>query len=217
MIYEIDENGETIDAFVDPFEKLEKIKEKLEDDLKRLKEKYEMNEESQYPRKLNFNVNIVSSILIVCNSFPKIPFKYALCIDVDTFKRNVSAFMELWAWVKSFYPDFVCSKTLFTNFMGISSSAYSQILTTTQDVELLSEIELLNDTLCEVEIASAQAGVSKEKTTTVKLGAGGIGYGMELHQVPERVTITNNLELGSSSVQKKISEILGIGSISESK
>lgn len=213
MVYNYDENGEMTEIFVNPFEKLATIKAKLEKDLQTIKRRYEANENSQYPRKLNFNVNIVSSVLIACNSFPKVPYKYAVDVDVQIFKDNVSAFMELWEWIKGYYPDFVCSKTLFTNFMGISASAYSFILTNSTDADLASEIEQLNDILCEVEISAAQFGTAKEKTTTTKLGAGGVGYGMDLKTMPESVTINNNLGLGASEVKKQLESILGVGLI----
>lgn len=203
----IDEDGELL--WIDAFEKLEKIKESITPELQTIKIRYEKNENSDYPRKLNFNANLTQVLFIAFSKFKKIPYNYAIGVDAETFRDYANAYMELLSYIKGFYPDFIGSKTTFTTFMGISANAYTNILTTSQDPDLVAEIESLNDKLCELEVVSAQSGISKEKSTETKLRADGVGYGLNLRPDIQSITINNNLKLDKENVDRRIASIFG--------
>lgn len=203
----IDENGEPL--WFDAFDKLEKIKESITPELQTIKIRYEKNENSDYPRKLNFNANLTQVLFIAFSKFKKVPYNYAISVDAETFRDYANAYMELLSFIKGFYPDFIGSKATFTSFMGISANAYANILTTSQDADLVAEIESLNDKLCELEVVSAQSGISKEKSTETKLRADGVGYGLNLRPDIQSITINNNLKLDKENVDRRIASIFG--------
>lgn len=203
----IDENGEPL--WVNAFEKLEKIKESITPELQTIKIRYEINENSDKPRKLNFNANLTQILFIAFSKFKKIPYSYAISIDAETFRDYADAYMQLLSYIRDFYPDFIGSKTTFTAFMGISANAYANILTTSQNADLVAEIESLNDKLCELEVVSAQSGISKEKSTETKLRADGVGYGLNLRPDIQSITINNNLKLDKENVDRRIASIFG--------
>lgn len=203
----IDKNGEPL--WQNAFEKLAKIKELIVPELEIIKKRWEFNEKSDYPRKLNFNASIMQTLFIACNKFKKIPYNFAINVDSEIFSEYVGAYMELLQYIKQFYPDFVGSKASFTSFVGISASAYSTLLTTSNDPNMLAEIEILNDNLCELEIVSAQSGISKEKSTETKLRADNIGYGLNLKPDISSITINNSVRLDKESIGRKLESMFG--------
>lgn len=211
----IDENGESL--WFDAFEKLEKIKGSITPELQTIKIRYEKNENSDYPRKLNFNANLTQVLFIAFSKFKKVPYNYAISVDAETFRDYANAYMELLSFIKGFYPDFIGSKATFTSFMGISANAYANILTTSQDPDLVAEIESLNDKLCELEVVSAQSGISKEKSTETKLRADGVGYGLNLRPDIQSITINNNLKLDKENVDRRIASIFGSKMLDDNK
>lgn len=203
----IDENGDVI--WENAFEKLEKVKAEIQKELSVIKRRYDINERAQMPRKLNFNATLTQTLFIAFNRFKKIPYKYAIQIEYEVLSEYVSAYMELLGYIKDYYPDFVGSKALFTAFIGISASAYSYLLTACPDPDVLGELEMLNDKLCEMEFLSAQSGLAKEKSTESKLRADTVGYGVNLTPDFKNVTVNNYAQIGSDEVNKRLASIFG--------
>lgn len=211
----LDENCEPI--WLDAFEKKEKVQKMIEPELQSVKERYERNENAIYPRKLNLNATITQTLFIALSKFKKIPYNYALDVSVDIFRDYANAYMELLNFIKGFYPDFIGSKAIFTAFMGISTNAYSSLLATSPNPDLCAEIESLNDNLCELEVVSAQSGISKEKSTETKLRADGVGYGVNLRPDIQTITTNINLKLDKESIDKRLASMFGTKMIESKK
>lgn len=203
----IDENGNEVWQSAD--ERLEEIKKIITPELENIKKRYWANEKAFVPRKLNFNASLTQTLFIACNRLKKVRYIYAVAVTVEVLSEYINAYMELLMYVKGYYPDFIGSKILFTSFMGISASAYSAILTSAKDEDVANEISMLNDRLCELEIASAQSGISREKMTETKLRADTVGYNVDLRPDVRQVVVNNNLHLDADSVNRQIARIFG--------
>ena len=205
----IDDDGNVRSPWESADEKLEAVKKTITPELIRLKERFEANENSVKPRQLNFNSTITQTLFIAFNKFKSVPYSIAIHIDVDTLNEYIRAYMGLMEYIKQYYPDFIGSKTVFSAFLGITASAYSALLSSS-DPDVSSEMEMLNDKLCELEIVSAQSGINAERSTETKLRADTVGYGVNLKPNIESVTIKNTMSLDNDSVRRQLERVFGV-------
>ena len=204
-----DEQGNPIwsdNTWIDPNEKLETIKSKLSSKLDTVKRKVDANDKSMYPRKLNFNPYITSSLLNELSSYQNVQYNDAIAISIDTLKEYIGAFRKLWSWVLDYYIDYIATKQQFCAFCGISYNAYNQLLLN-DNPEIAVEMERLEGDLGEVQVLSAQSGLNKEKTTETRLRADGIGHGMNLKNEEERKQIIQIVSYTPDAINQKLANM----------
>lgn len=194
--------------WTDPQIKLDKLKQDVEPKLREIALRYERNESSQYPRKLNYNTQITTILMNSLSQFKNIPNIYVNGMSAETFRDYIIKFREMVSWVLEFYPDYVCSKEQFNAFMGITFSAYNDLLNSSNP-DILCEAERLEGFLGELQLVSAQTGIFKEKTTETRLRADGIGHNLNLRPDVQSITVNNNYKLGAEEVNKRLASILG--------
>lgn len=202
----INEDGSFL--WTDPQIKLDKLKQDVEPKLREISLRYERNESSQYPRKLNYNTQITTILMNSLSQFKNIPNIYVNGMSAETFRDYIIKFREMVSWVLEFYPDYVCSKEQFNAFMGITFSAYNDLLNSSNP-DILCEAERLEGFLGELQLVSAQTGIFKEKTTETRLRADGIGHNLNLRPDVQSITVNNNYKLGAEEVNKRLQSILG--------
>lgn len=203
-------NGKQYSMFENPQTKLDTVKKDIAAELMIIKQKYDKNELSEMPRKLNYNATITQSLFISFSQWQNVPYNDAIQIDAETLSAYISAYMELLKYIKGFYPEFIGSKALFTSFIGISSAAYFSLLTEPTDPDVGAEIDILNDKLCELEFVSAQSGLSKDKVTVSKLKADRVGYNLNMAPEFANSTVTNNtILLTEANIARRLEGIMG--------
>lgn len=204
-----DANGDPIwsdNNWDNPIEKAENIKIKLLNKLENVKKKVDANDNAMYPRKLNFNPYITSSLLNELSHYPNVQYNDAIAIGVDTLKEYILAFRDLWTWILDYYIDYIATKQQFCAFCGISYNAYNNLLLN-ENPEIAVEMERLEGDLGEVQVLSAQSGLNKEKTTETRLRADGIGHGMNLKNEEDRKQIIQIVSYTPDAVNQKLANM----------
>lgn len=195
-------------VWIPPEEKLEKVKDAMSLTMTKVATKVHRNEEREKPLKLNLNTYIATNLFNVLSQFPNVPHNVATSVDFETLREYILAFRELVSYIIDYYDDYVCSKEQFNAFMGISFSAYNQLLISA-DPDILAEMERLEGFLGEIQLVSAQTGMFKEKSTETRLRADGIGHGMNLkNEEDKKGGITVNV-YDPEAINKRLGNIMG--------
>ena len=208
-------NADGTSIWTDPHEKLEAVKSALTPHLQRIKTKWEYNENSQYPRKLEFNPFLSQTLVLNFRRYPKIPSNYAIEIDIHTLREYIDCYFDLVEYILQFYPEFVSTKSLFILWCGIDSYAYSQWLIS-PNPDILAEIQFVETHLEEITILSAQTGRLREKSSETRLKSNGIGHNLNLKNTEETTQTINLVSFDKDSVLRKL-ENLGVKMLDNKK
>ena len=208
-------NPDGTSIWTDPHEKLEAVKSALTPHLQRIKTKWEYNENSQYPRKLEFNPFLSQTLVLNFRRYPKIPSNYAIEIDIHTLREYIDCYFDLVEYILQFYPEFVSTKSLFILWCGVDSYAYSQWLIS-PNPDILAEIQFVETHLEEITILSAQTGRLREKSSETRLKSNGIGHNLNLKNTEETTQTINLVSFDKDSVLRKL-ENLGVKMLDNKK
>jgi hypothetical protein len=197
-------NPDGTSIWTDAREKLEAVKSALTPHLQRIKTKWEYNENSQYPRKLNFSVVITQRLTLEFRKFPTIQSRYATQIDIHTLKEYINCFYDLVEFIMDYYEDFLVTKIMFCQWLGISAWSYDQLLIS-PDPDVLTEMSLIDEMLVNSTLLSAQEGKTKEKSSELRMRVEGVGHSVVMKpNVDEKPTI-NVVAYDIDSVKSMIS------------
>lgn len=208
-------NADGTSIWTDAREKLEAVKSALTPHLQRIKTKWEYNENSQYPRKLEFNPFLSQTLVLNFRRYPKIPSNYAIEIDINTLREYIDCYFDLVEYILQFYPEFVSTKSLFILWCGVDSYAYSQWLIS-PNPDILAEIQFVETHLEEITILSAQTGRLREKSSETRLKSNGIGHNLNLKNTEETTQTINLVSFDKDSVLRKL-ENLGVKMLDNKK
>ena len=200
----INTDGEML--WYDPFAKLEKIKQAIQPQLESIKKKWDKNEVSQFPRKLEFNTYISQMLALNFRKFPKIPSKYAVDVDVQTLKDYIDCYFDLVEFILCFYEEFVSTKPLFCMFCGVEPYCYNQWLIS-QNPDVVSEIQFAETHFEEITVLSAQTGRLKEKSSENRLKSNGIGHNLNLKTAEESTPTINLVAYDAESISRQIANM----------
>ena len=208
-------NPDGTSIWTDAREKLEAVKSALTPHLQRIKTKWEYNENSQFPRKLEFNPFLSQTLVLNFRRYPKIPSNYAIEIDINTLREYIDCYFDLVEYILQFYPEFVSTKSLFILWCGVDSYAYSQWLIS-PNPDILAEIQFVETHLEEITILSAQTGRLREKSSETRLKSNGIGHNLNLKNTEETTQTINLVSFDKDSVLRKL-ENLGVKMLDNKK
>ena len=208
-------NADGTSIWTDAREKLEAVKSALTPHLQRIKTKWEYNENSQFPRKLEFNPFLSQTLVLNFRRYPKIPSNYAIEIDIHTLREYIDCYFDLVEYILQFYPEFVSTKSLFILWCGVDSYAYSQWLIS-PNPDILAEIQFVETHLEEITILSAQTGRLREKSSETRLKSNGIGHNLNLKNTEETTQTINLVSFDKDSVLRKL-ENLGVKMLDNKK
>lgn len=208
-------NPDGTSIWTDAREKLEAVKSALTPHLQRIKTKWEYNENSQFPRKLEFNPFLSQTLVLNFRRYPKIPSNYAIEIDIHTLREYIDCYFDLVEYILQFYPEFVSTKSLFILWCGVDSYAYSQWLIS-PNPDILAEIQFVETHLEEITILSAQTGRLREKSSETRLKSNGIGHNLNLKNTEETTQTINLVSFDKDSVLRKL-ENLGVKMLDNKK
>jgi hypothetical protein len=199
-------NEDGTPIWVDAQEKLNAVKQALLPQLQDIKKKWDKNEISMYPRKLEFNSYINQLLVINFRKFPKVPSKYAVDVDIETLRDYVNCYFDLIEFILQYYQEFVSTKPLFCMFCGIEPYCYNQWLIS-QNPDILTEIQFVETHLEEITVLSAQTGKLKEKSSENRLKSNGIGHNLNLKTEEEKIPTINLVSFDVDSVSRQIANM----------
>ena len=197
-------NPDGTSIWTDAREKLEAVKSALTPHLQRIKTKWEYNENSQYPRKLDFSSTILSRLTLAFRKFPLVPSRYAVDIDIETLKQYTSCFFDLVEFIMEYYDEFICTKNVFCQFMGIESFVYNNWLLS-GNADILAEIQFVEGYLVDSAMLQAQTGKVKEKSTEIRLRSSDLGHNINIKPAVDEKPQIQVVAYDLDSVQRAIS------------
>ena len=165
-------------------DRLGKVKEALEPIFNELNEKYLSDYEYKISRGAKKVVlQTISPYTMKCElyralaQFKSIDNSIANEATAEQIMRLFSDFLELVSWLNEF-STFIPSKQLFSAFTGISSTAYTYLMTD-GDSEQKEAILAVENFLVDMNMEAATNGIAKEATTKFRLQArGSAGHGI---------------------------------------
>jgi hypothetical protein len=196
-------NPDGTSIWTDAREKLEAVKSALTPHLQRIKTKWEYNENSQYPRKLDFSSTILSRLTLAFRKFPLVPSRYAVDIDIETLKQYTSCFFDLVEFIMEYYDEFICTKNVFCQFMGIESFVYNNWLLSSNP-DILAEIQFVEGYLVDSAMLQAQTGKVKEKSTEIRLRSSDLGHNINIKPAVDEKPQIQVVAYDLDSVQRAI-------------
>ena len=99
--------------------------------------------------------------------------------------RLFSDFLELVSWLNEF-GTFIPSKQIFSAFSGISSTAYTYLMTD-GDEEQKEAMFAIENFLIDMNMEAATNGIAKERTTEFRLRAKNAGHGVRTSTVADDI------------------------------
>lgn len=174
----LDENGFPIE------DRLGKVKEALEPIFEGMREKYLGEYYEAIKRGAKKAVpKVISPYTMKCElyralaQFKSIDNSIANDATADQIMRLFSDFLELVSWLNEF-GTFIPSKQIFSAFSGISSTAYTYLMTD-GDSEQREAILAIENFLVDMNMEAATNGLAKERTTEFRMKArGSAGHGI---------------------------------------
>lgn len=184
MIYA--ENGFPIE------DRLGKVKEALEPIFEGMREKYLGEYYEAIERGAKKAVpKVISPYTMKCElyralaQFKSIDNSIANEATAEQIMRLFSDFLELVSWLNEF-GTFIPSKQIFSAFSGISSTAYTYLMTDGDD-EQKEAMFAIENFLIDMNMEAATNGIAKERTTEFRLRAKNAGHGVRTSTVADDI------------------------------
>ena len=184
MIYA--ENGFPIE------DRLGKVKELLEGTFEAKKEQY-LEEYAELVARgaKKATMKTISPYTMKCElyralaQFKSIDNSIANEATAEQIMRLFSDFLELVSWLNE-YGTFIPSKQIFSAFSGISSTAYTYLMTD-GDEEQKEAMFAIENFLIDMNMEAATNGIAKERTTEFRLRAKNAGHGVRTSTVADDI------------------------------
>lgn len=199
-------NADGTSIWTNPQQKLEEVKNSLLPHLQRIKTKWDYNESSQYPRKLDFSATILSRLTLAFRKFNLVPSKYAVDIDVETLKEYIRCFFDLIEFIMEYYDEFICTKNVFCQFVGVESFVYNNWLISSNP-EVLAEIQFVEGYLIDSAMLQAQTGKVKEKSTEIRLRSSDLGHNINIKPAIDEKPQINVISYDAESIAKSLANM----------
>ena len=173
-------------------DRLGKVKEALEPIFNDLNEKYLADYEYKISRGAKKVVlQTISPYTMKCElyralaQFKSIDNSIANEATAEQIMRLFSDFLELVSWLNEF-GTFIPSKQIFSAFSGISSTAYTYLMTDGDD-EQKEAMFAIENFLIDMNMEAATNGIAKERTTEFRLRAKNAGHGVRTSTVADDI------------------------------
>lgn len=173
-------------------DRLGKVKEALEPIFNDLNEKYWQEYEQAIERGAKkVALKTISPYTMKCElyralaQFKSIDNSIANEATAEQIMRLFSDFLELVSWLNEF-GTFIPSKQIFSAFSGISSTAYTYLMTD-GDEEQKEAMFAIENFLIDMNMEAATNGIAKERTTEFRLRAKNAGHGVRTSTVADDI------------------------------
>lgn len=173
-------------------DRLGKVKEALEPIFRGMEEKFWEEYEKQTKKGAKkVNLRTISPYTMKCElyralaQFKSIDNSIANEATAEQIMRLFSDFLELVSWLNEF-GTFIPSKQIFSAFSGISSTAYTYLMTDGYD-EQKEAMFAIENFLIDMNMEAATNGIAKERTTEFRLRAKNAGHGVRTSTVADDI------------------------------
>ena len=173
-------------------DRLGKVKELLEGTFEAKKEQYlEEYAELVARRAKKATMKTISPYTMKCElyralaQFKSIDNSIANEATAEQIMRLFSDFLELVSWLNEF-GTFIPSKQIFSAFSGISSTAYTYLMTDGDD-EQKEAMFAIENFLIDMNMEAATNGIAKERTTEFRLRAKNAGHGVRTSTIADDI------------------------------
>ena len=173
-------------------DRLGKVKEALEPMFTDLKKKYWQEYFAMVERGAKkVALKTISPYTMKCElyralaQFKSIDNSIANEATAEQIMRLFSDFLELVSWLNEF-GTFIPSKQIFSAFSGISSTAYTYLMTDGDD-EQKEAMFAIENFLIDMNMEAATNGIAKERTTEFRLRAKNAGHGVRTSTVADDI------------------------------
>lgn len=173
-------------------DRLGKVKEALEPIFNDLNEKYLAEYEYKISRGVKKAVlQTISPYTMKCELYRALaqfkPIDNSIANDAteEQIMRLFSDFLELVSWLNEF-GTFIPSKQIFSAFSGISTTAYTYLMTDGDD-EQKEAMFAIENFLIDMNMEAATNGIAKERTTEFRLRAKNAGHGVRTSTVADDI------------------------------
>ena len=173
-------------------DRLGKVKETLEGTFEAKKEQY-LEEYAELVARgaKKVTMKTISPYTMKCElyralaQFKSIDNSIANEATAEQIMRLFSDFLELVSWLNE-YGTFIPSKQIFSAFSGISSTAYTYLMTDGDD-EQKEAMFAIENFLIDMNMEAATNGIAKERTTEFRLRAKNAGHGVRTSTVADDI------------------------------
>ena len=114
-----------------------------------------------------------------------------------------------------YYDEFICTKNVFCQFMGIESFVYNNWLLS-GNPDILAEIQFVEGYLVDSAMLQAQTGKVKEKSTEIRLRSSDLGHNINIKPAVDDKPQINVISYDAESIAKSIAN-MGIKLIDNKK
>lgn len=173
-------------------DRLGKVKEALEPIFEDIKQRYLEEYYSAIEKGAKkVNLRTISPYTMKCElyralaQFKSIDNNIANEATADQIMQLFSDFLELVSWLNEF-GTFIPSKQIFSAFSGISSTAYTYLITD-GDEEQKEAVFAIENFLIDMNMEAATNGIAKERTTEFRLRAKNAGHGVRTSTVADDI------------------------------
>lgn len=173
-------------------DRLGKVKESLEPIFDGMREKYLGEYYEAIERGAKKVVpKVISPYTMKCElyralaQFKSIDNSIANEATAEQIMRLFSDFLELVSWLNEF-GTFIPSKQIFSAFSGISSTAYTYLMTD-GDSEQKEAMFAIENFLIDMNMEAATNGIAKERTTEFRLRAKNAGHGVRTSTIADDI------------------------------
>lgn len=173
-------------------DRLGKVKEALEPLFTNMQDKFWKEYENQVEKGMKkVNLRTISPYTMKCElyralaQFKSIDNSIANEATAEQIMRLFSDFLELVSWLNEF-GTFIPSKQIFSAFSGISSTAYTYLMTDGDD-EQKEAMFAIENFLIDMNMEAATNGIAKERTTEFRLRAKNAGHGVRTSTVADDI------------------------------
>ena len=199
-------NADGTSIWTNPQEKLEEVKKNLLPHLQKIRTKWDINEASQFPRKLEFNAQISQRVTLALRKFKIVPSKYATELGIELLRDYINSFYEMVDFIMEFYEEFLVTKVLFCQFLGIDTWTYNQLLLSS-DPDILTEMRIIDEMFVNATLLSAQVGKTKEKSSEIRMRVDGVGHSVEMKPSVDEKTTINVISYDPDSVKRSLANM----------
>lgn len=207
----IDNNGENIGNAIDL--KYDRVTNLLREKLENIALKIAQNEQREKPIKLNFNSQISNWLNVLLQKEPKLKYSDAIELDGETLQVYYDKFLELLMFIYDYAPEYVPSKIVFSSWCGFTTDVYNKLRygTNSEIVDILSHAD---DLFVETNWASAQSGISREKSTTDRMRERTFGQGLDLKPDNSITMVSLAIDKTPEARQQQLENIMKMGLLS---
>lgn len=200
----VDENGNQTNEIED---KINIIKDQIDDFFKKLLKEKEENELRSKPQPIKFGYRLSTKLASIVRSFPMKTPKEIDSIEYEDINDYFKAYIELIAYFNEEF-DFPSNKQDFCALMGITVANYNKWFESDKE-EVVNLMQSIDDYFNGLAFQAGEAGNLNDRATLARMKIKDAGQGMVENNFEATVTIQDKCNDTPMELERKMNRILG--------